>query len=69
MNGKVESESKWEVLFVQMAADDTGRQQMADNLGIEVLALAKRIERLKKKHGLKSVAGIVALFFRNKLIE
>jgi biotin operon repressor len=59
----------WEVKLVQMAANDAERGKISKEMDLTMEALAKRIERLKRKWGCKSVAALVAIFFRNNLIK
>ncbi len=54
---------------VQLLADDKGVQLVADGLKINKRALDARIILIKKECGVKTLHGLVALFFRNKLIK
>ena len=64
--GKV---SQVDIGIVQQLSNDVSRKDIAEELGIDKRNLDARIDNLRKKVKINSVAGMVALFFRNKLIE
>lgn len=64
--GKV---SQVEIGIVQQLCNDVSRKDIAAELGIDKRNLDARIDSLRKKVNINSVAGMVALFFRNKLVE
>lgn len=69
MKTKVISATRFEIELVKSAANDIGREEAAEIFGIELTAFSKRMDRLREKHGFRTVAALVALFFRNKLIK
>lgn len=57
------------VQTVQLLAEDNSIQLVADALKINKRTLDARIILIKKECGVKTLHGLVALFFRNKLIK
>lgn len=67
-------ESKYEITkdvvkIVQLLGDDKTLQAVADALEINKRTLDAKMILIKKECGVKTLHGLVALFFRNKLIK
>jgi len=54
---------------VRLLADDNTVQQVADQMGLNKRTLEQRIVLMKRQCGTNTLYGLVALFFRNKLIK
>lgn len=57
------------VKVVQLLGDDNTVQQVADILKMNKRTLEQRIVLIKRECGVTTLYGLVALFFRNKLIK
>ena len=57
------------VELVQLLADDNTVQETADLMSINKRTLEQRIVLIKRECGTNTLYGLVALFFRNKLIK
>ena len=69
MNDNITNVTKEEINLVQLAAEDMRMGEIAEKLGIEAKTLSKRFDRIRSKNGCKSIAGLVSLFYREKLIS
>lgn len=55
--------------LVQLLADDNTIEEASELIGVNKRTLEGRIIRMKAKCGVNTLYGLVALFFRNKLIK
>lgn len=58
-----------DIKIVQAYADDQKRPDIALSLKMNIRTLDGRTERLKRRYGVKTMAGAVYLFYKNGLIE
>jgi DNA-binding CsgD family transcriptional regulator len=63
------SVSEKEIYLVRELADDVKRKEMAEAMGKSVRTIEANIDSLRHKLGLRTAAGLVAFFLRNKLIK
>ena len=68
MNKKVTNATAGDVQIVKMLAEDVSRADIAAIEKTKVVALSKRIDRIRAKNDCKSVAALVYLFAKNGLI-
>lgn len=52
-----------------MAAEEFDRLEMAKCFDTTQTAISKRLDRIRAKYGCTTVAGLVHLFWQNKLIK
>lgn len=57
------------VEIVQFLADDYSVTKIAEKIKINRRTLEAKMILIKKECGVKTITGLVALFFRNKLIK
>lgn len=55
--------------IIQLLANDLRPKEIAEQLNINVRSIEGRILIIKKSFMCNSVGGLVALFFRNKIIS
>lgn len=60
---------KEDIELIELLAEDLKIQEVADELKLSSGATYERIAFLKGKYSCKNTYGLVALFFRNKLIK
>lgn len=60
--------NEMEIKLVKMIADSMTAKDIAEKTGENIRTIESRIFTIKKKYGVKNPAGLVILFYRNKLI-
>jgi len=58
-----------EIALVKAYSEDNTRKEVANILGIRVRTLDGRLEDIKTKYGVKSIAALCVLFYKNKIID
>jgi DNA-binding CsgD family transcriptional regulator len=55
--------------IVQLLANDLRPKEIAEQLNTSIRSIEGRVLAIRKAFACNSVAGLVALFFRNKIIK
>lgn len=58
-----------ERVLVQYLADDLRPKEVSEKQGFSVKTIEAQIMVIKRKFGIRTVAGLVALFMRNGMIK
>lgn len=58
-----------DAMIVKLLANDLRPKEMAEQIGISVRVVEARILSMRRNFKCNTVAGLVALFFRNKVIS
>ena len=69
---KIATLTKWDIALVQLLADDLRPFQISNcrsDMQFSNRAIEKKIGEIKNQFDCKTVGGLLALFFRNKLIK
>ncbi len=69
LKSKIKNLTDRDILIVQLLADDQRPADIVKQIPFVRKTIEKNILDLREKFGLNTVGGLVALFYRNKLIK